>query len=66
MSIPNLSEAGRSALRAGIRCIACFDSKGNGYCGDHALAAILAVMQGQDPDEVAMQLMEAEADRAED
>lgn len=42
--------AGRDAMKHGLRCLVCYDGKGNGYCSDHALAAILEAI-GLDPSE---------------
>lgn len=38
--------AGRDALKNGLRCLVCFGGKGNGYCSDHAIAAILEAAGG--------------------
>lgn len=68
---PNSTQAGWDALANGLRCLTCFDGKGNGYCSDHAGAAMQRVMEGvekaarrraQDADEAAMQRMEVEDD----
>lgn len=37
---PNSTQAGWNALASGLRCLTCFDGRGNGYCADHAEAAI--------------------------
>lgn len=46
---PNSVQDGWDALASGLRCLECFDGKGNGLCSTHAQAELKSVLAGNAP-----------------